>query len=487
MLSPLRQEIPLLLLEGFGAAFGDRLVLSDVDLQLEPDGVDVLMGPVKAGKSTLLRALAGLNDSNPNFRTWGKAQIGGRPLTQLRPALVQQHTAILQASLRDAVLHLLRRQEQRTITSWNEQAAQALNTQGLAMLTPHLNSPLIAQPVEVQRAVTILSHALTEPVLLMVDEPTYGLTDDAAAWLIDWLQLLGARQRLLVILHNQKQARRLADRIILLGGGRILAHQDASRFFTNSGNEWVAQFVRSGSLAIASPDARPEDLAPEAVRPPPLSDNARAALAAAAAPRSVPPPPAQPVAPKPAPAQPRLATPPPLSPHGVSMAALVGTAAPPDSRGPSGFHWIVPGRLAGCPEPGLSHAIDYDLDLLARIGITHLITLTEKDLDLAALARHGLRNIHLPVFDRETPSIAQTYMLLRRMQKLLDEGQVVAVHCKAGIGRTGTVLAAWLIREGGLNATSAIERLRQINRSYVQTDMQEQFLHSFEADMLLRL
>lgn len=482
-------EAPLLLLEGFGVTFGNRLILTDIDLQLEAGGVDVLMGPVKAGKSTLLRALAGLHDNNPNFHTWGRAWLAGEPLHLRRPALVQQHVAIMQATVRDALVHQLRTQDLRTSTSWNEHAAETLASHGLGTLAQQLNQPLIEQTRAHQRAITILSHALSQPALLMIDEPTYGLTDDEAGWLIQWLKNLGSRQRLLVVLHHQKQARALADRIILLGGGRILAHQDTYRFFTNSGNAWVEQFLRSGSLPIASPDAQPEHLDPGVPPPPPLSDPARQALAAAQTPAAAPAPPA-PSAPPAATAAPAVrprATLPPLSPQGVSTAALVGTAAPPDSRGPNGFHWIVPGKLAGTAEPGLSHSIDYDLDLLARIGVTHLISLTEKDLDQEALGRHGLQNIHLPVFDRETPSIAQTYMLLRRMQKLLDEGKVVAVHCKAGIGRTGTVLAAWMIREGGLSTSSAIERLRLINKSYVQTEMQENFLHAFEADMLMRL
>lgn len=182
----------------------------------------------------------------------------------------------------------------------------------------------------------------------------------------------------------------------------------------------------------------------------------------------------------------RYAPLPPTSAHGVSIAAKVGVQVVPAVRGPTGFHWVVPGRLAGCAEPGISSPMDYDLDLLRRVGVTHLVTLTERDLDPPALARHGLANIHLPIFDRETPSIPQTYMLLRRMQLLLDGGHVVAVHCKAGVGRTGTVLAAWLIREGGLSAQSALERLRQINHAYVQTALQEQFLHDFETDLLMR-
>lgn len=166
---------------------------------------------------------------------------------------------------------------------------------------------------------------------------------------------------------------------------------------------------------------------------------------------------------------------------------MVGRVILANYRGPTGFHWIVPGRLAGCAEPGVSAAIDYDMDLLHNMGITHLITLTEKDLDQSALARNGLCNIHLPIYDREAPSMAQTYMLVRRMQVLLDQGAVLAVHCRAGIGRTGTILAAWLIREGGLSASNAISRLRSIYPSYVQTQVQEDFLQNFEQDIMQRL
>lgn len=489
-----------LTLHEYGVSFGTRVVLGRVDLDLPADGIDVLMGPVKTGKSTLMRSLAGLMDSNALFRSWGEARVGGEPIARRRPALVQQHAAVLNATLREAVVFHARARAERSPAAWNEFAQQALHAHALAALLPALGAPMLEQPIEHQRAVTILGHALAQPPLLFVDEPTYGLPEPAALWLIDWLAQLGQHTRLLVVLHHQGQARRLADRIVLLGGGRVLAHQDRDRFFGRNDNPWVEQFVRTGSLAIASPDARPEDLDPSVEPPPPLPAAARAvapvsAAAPAAAPVPAAPVPAAPVpaAPAPAalepaasPAPRRLAVLPPVSSNGVAVAASVGVDVLPAARGPTGFHWIVPGRLAGCAEPGISSPLDYDLDLLARIGVSHLVTLTERDLDTAALARHGLRNIHLPIFDRESPSIRQTYMLLRRMQVLLDEGRTIAVHCKAGIGRTGTILAAWLIREGGLSADNAIARLRTINRAYVQTDAQEQFLHELEADLLLR-
>lgn len=530
-----------LTLRGWGASFGARVVLASVDLDLPAQGIDVLMGPVKGGKSTLLRSLAGLTQGNALFRHWGQALVRGEPIAQRRPALVQQHAAVLKASLRDALVFHARQQEERSPATWNTFAQQLLEAHGLASLLHRLDAPLHSLPVAQQRAANILSHAATTPPLLCIDEPTYGLPEDAGRWLVAWLRALGRMARLFVVLHHQAQALRLADRIVLLGGGRVLAHQDCAGFFSPyNDNPWVQQFVRSGSLAIASPDARPEDLDPSVEAPPPLPAAALEAIApflrqteeaAAAAPAPMPEPvpapaalPSQTSAPSP-PSTPatqqaepaakpqastamqsaaadaaadgssaqsmaatgrRYATLPPTSPHGVSLAAGVGADVVPASRGPTGFHWIVPGRLAGCAEPGISSPMDYDLDLLRRVGVTHLVTLTERDLDPQALADHGLANIHLPIFDRETPSIPQTYMLLRRMQLLLDAGHVVAVHCKAGLGRTGTVLAAWLIREGGLRAESALERLRQINRAYVQTPMQEQFLHDFETDLLMR-
>lgn len=506
----------VLQLSGYGVSFGARVILASVDLELPPTGVDVLMGPVAAGKSTLMRSLAGLNAGNASFRSWGTARLFGQPIEEsVRPVLVQQHAAILHGTVREAVIFHARKRAERSSSSWSAHASEELGRLGLSALVPLIDKPLLSLPTEQQRAVNILSHALTDAPLVLVDEPTYGLGDRQAAWLVDWLRELGRMVRLVVVLHHQGQARRLADRVILLGGGRILAHEEVGRFFGGKLNAWVEQFVRSGSLSIASPDANPEDLSPEFEPPPPLPAAAIEATAPFRKPVVAVEEPRPPVgkaadagvvaaresaqgadlkaeAPAQAASGPALSPPamthvlPPLSRNGVEDASMVGRAILSNYCGPQGFFWIVPGKLAGCAEPGATNPMDYELDLLARMGITHLVTLTEKDLDQDALALHGLKNIHLPIFDREAPSVRQTYMLLRRMQVLMDQGHVVAVHCKAGIGRTGTILAAWLIREGGISARDALLRLRTINPAYVQTVLQEKFLEEFEQDILIR-
>lgn len=528
----------------FGVAFGQRVVLAEMELHLAPRGIDVLMGPVKTGKSTLLRTLAGLYQGHALHRTWGLVSLDGAALDDdNRPALVQQQVRLLDQT----VLQVLRQaipsaDAVRSPAAWREWAAQFLAEHGQAAWAARLDAPLMDCPLHMQRTLLILSQVAARPRLLMIDEPTAGLSEPDAHTMIQWLRTLGQQCKLLVSLHNQRQARALADAIVLMGGGRVLAYQPVEEFFSRPANELVQQFVQTGSLSLPSPDARPDDLEAGTPLPPPLPPQAVRATAAVAvvaaapvaanAPAPVPAQPAavvaapSPVAPAVVPPAPAV-VPAPVAPpqsvapvvasaapvsavkpafkavsapatvrpvalplpmlQGVELASSVGRVIVSESRGPHGFRWVVPGMLAGTPQPGVVAPIDHDLILLDRVGVTHLITLTETDMDQDALRRHHLKNTHLPIFDRKAPSTSQMHMLLVRMQRLMDAGEVLAVHCKAGLGRTGLVLAAWMVRDGGLSAEAAIERLRKVNPGFIQSDEQLDFLPAYEADILRRL
>lgn len=501
-------DFPVLSLGQFGVSFGQRVVLDDISLSLPANGVDVLMGPVKTGKSTLFRTLSGMYDGHALHKSWGHVWVSGEPIgVGNRPALVLQHAGVFHLTLLQALLEPIRKTRQHSPVTWRNLGIEWLIEHGLDECLPLVDQPLLSCPVRLQRCVMILAQALLRPPLLMIDEPTFSLKEADAAWFVDWLKRLSEHCRLWVGLHNQAQAKRLADRVVLLGGGQLLAHQSTTEFFTHPANDVVAQFLRTGSFSLPALNARPQDLEQEIAPPPPLSQKARQAVYSAPVLQSVSVAPQHVVSTRPAAPQltPYLQAVPPVSTsnvgestrklaalpstsrHGVELAAAVGNVFFHDSSAPRGFHWIVPGKLAGCPAPGVTAPIDYDMSLLAKTGITKLVTLTEVDLDQNVLQKHGLTNIHLPIFDRESPSINQTHMLLVRMQKFIDAGERLAVHCKAGLGRTGTILAAWLIREGGLSADDAIARLRRINNGYIQSQDQEDFLHSYEADLVNRL
>jgi atypical dual specificity phosphatase len=425
----------------YGVAFGDRVILADIDLAVRAGGVTALVGPAGTGKSTLLRSLAGLYDGNPRYRWWGSAEYLGRTLTEdHRPALVLQHARVMQANAIDALGGPVRERLGLKSGALREHIEQRLRALGMTALIDAFDRPTIDLPPLLQRAVNVLREALCEPALLMVDEPTYGLPERDAAALLDVLRAVAdGGTGILVVLHSLQQVRAVATDVALLAGGRIQEAAPAAEFLAGPASPAARQFVETGSCAVPAPDADPETLADDVPPPPPLPLIAQLAMQAA-----------------------------------------------PESLGPRGFTWIVPGKLAGTPMPGVVFEIDYDLQALKAVGISTLITLTENDLPQDALTRNGLKNVHLSIRDREPPTVAQMTMLLMRMDTLLKAGEALAVHCLAGIGRTGTVLACWLIREG-LTAGEALRRVRRIEPRFVQSQVQEEFLHQYEDSILKKI
>ncbi|WP_373832766.1 phosphatase domain-containing putative toxin [Delftia acidovorans] len=496
---------------GLGASFGARVILAEVDFALPARGVTVLLGPSGSGKSTLLRTLADLNAANPRFRRWGSTRYAGQPWRSglQAPRLVQQQARLMMASTFDAIVELARPRLKlvpHELRDWCRAQVQAFGFPELALM---FDQPALQLSPVQQRAVAILREALAEPALLMVDEPTAELEGYEAFVLLELLRQVAQRSAVLMSTHHQQHAQAVAQDMLLLAGGRIAKAQSMEAFQRAPLSLAGQQFLRTGSCAVASPDARAEDLEEGVPLPPPLPAAAVAAIseflsdAVAAEPASEPMP-APALAPEPVPVPASMPapvsapTPTPAAaaaarPRAVNPAVLVDwqplaadPQAVPASRGPNGFAWLVPGRLAGAPQPGVVQSMDFDLKALRGCGVTVLITLTENDLPQEPLQRHGLRNLHLPVRDHESPTVAQIQMLLARMSAMLRAGEVLAVHCLAGLGRTGTVLAAWLVREG-LTADEALRRVRLIDAQYVQSQAQEDLLYAYEVALLLKM
>lgn len=423
------------------------------------------------------------------------------------PRLVQQQARLMMASTFDAIVELARPRLKlvpHELRDWCRAQVQAFGFPELALM---FDQPALQLSPVQQRAVAILREALAEPALLMVDEPTAELEGYEAFVLLELLRQVGQRTAVLMSTHQQQHAQAVAQDMLLLAGGRIAEAQSMEAFLRAPLSLAGQQFLRTGSCAVASPDARAEDLEEGVPLPPPLPAAAVAAIseflsdAVAAEPASEPMPAPEPV-PVPVPASMPAPVPAPAPtptaaaaarPRAVNPAVLVDwqplaadPQAVPASRGPNGFAWLVPGRLAGAPQPGVVQSMDFDLKALRGCGVTVLITLTENDLPQEPLQQHGLRNLHLPVRDHESPTVAQIQMLLARMSAMLRAGEVLAVHCLAGLGRTGTVLAAWLVREG-LTADEALRRVRLIDAQYVQSQAQEDLLYAYEVALLLKM
>lgn len=119
------------------------------------------------------------------------------------------------------------------------------------------------------------------------------------------------------------------------------------------------------------------------------------------------------------------------------------------------------------------------LDRLRDLGVTALITLTETPLPEEWLARSGLVAHHWPIADYTAPPVAQAAQIVADIQALLDAQQVVVVHCAGGLGRTGTILACYLVAQG-MPAPEAIAAIRAQRPGSIETDQQADLVALYE-------
>lgn len=113
-----------------------------------------------------------------------------------------------------------------------------------------------------------------------------------------------------------------------------------------------------------------------------------------------------------------------------------------------------------------------ELRTLRTQGVDTVITLTLESPDEVLLLRLGFKHHHFPLPDMSVPDMGFIERFVAVLDHELDQGHSVAVHCGAGLGRTGTLLACYFVNEG-LSARQAIERVRQTRPGSVESRQQE--------------
>jgi atypical dual specificity phosphatase len=146
---------------------------------------------------------------------------------------------------------------------------------------------------------------------------------------------------------------------------------------------------------------------------------------------------------------------------------------------PHGFSWVDEPLLAAMARP---ESLD-DLLWLRQAGIQVLISLTEDPPHRGWINDAGLMLVHVPVSDMQPPTPEQLDKCIAVISSAHGRQMAVCVHCGAGKGRTGVVLACYFVTKG-LSAKNAVARVRRLRVGSIETPEQEDAVLEFAQRLI---
>lgn len=332
-------------------------ILSDLNFSIPKGDISVILGPSSTGKTLLLQAISNSLYNDVHYQgTWQRDETDSAASS---PPLFPQRTYRVnpRAIFNDKLITL--------VTSWQQALDQGSN-------------------------------------IVFLDEPIIGTNQEAYQPLIQQLKARAKDQTIILVTHNIKLAKAVADHIIFICAGKINSSGPAEDFYSTPPTDMAQKFLRSGNC-WPGPD------------PLPL---------------------------------------------------------------PNHFRWIIPNQLAGMGKPGLLGDADQDLEAVGHAGISLLVSLTETPYSPEHLRSFGIQARHFPIIDMKVPSLNATATLVAQMAKRIRDQQAIAYHCKAGLGRTGTLLACHLCWTGS-TPDEAVALIRSKQPGYIQNKTQMDFVYQF--------
>ena len=141
---------------------------------------------------------------------------------------------------------------------------------------------------------------------------------------------------------------------------------------------------------------------------------------------------------------------------------------------PDNFSWIIEKKLAGSAIPTSKEEVDW----LKEEGVKSIVTIREEPLDDDWI--DGIEYLHIHSNDMGVPEFDDLIFSVDFIHRRLENNEPVMVHCLAGLGRTGTILACYLIKYEKMSADDAITKIRKERSGSIQSYSQEEIIFRFE-------
>ncbi len=228
--------MPLLKVRGLEKWYGSRKVVNGVDYEVERGEVVGLLGPNGAGKTTSFRMTIGLIDADG-----GSVNFDGRDVTKLpmylraragMGYLAQDSSAFRQLSVEDNLMAILETRPSMTRKQRKARQDELLDQFGLTLIR---KTKAIRVSGGERRRLEIARSLITEPKMIMLDEPFAGIDPKTVAEIQDQIRDLAERYNIGILLtdHQFRETLEVTDRCYLIREGKVFAYGDREQILNN--------------------------------------------------------------------------------------------------------------------------------------------------------------------------------------------------------------------------------------------------------------
>ncbi len=230
-------------LKNLQVRFGDTRIIKNVTLDIPAKGVTCLVGPSGSGKSTILRSLNRINDTVDGCEMSGQVQINGLcsetdfpDVTQLRAkiGMVFQKPCVFPCSIKDNVLFGVR---DRKMSKLDRIALVEASLKDAALwkeVEHRLDSPAHTLSLGQQQRLCIARSLAVKPDILLLDEPTASVDPVSARALENLIVSLKDKYTIIMVTHDIRQTRRIADHVIFLCEGEVIENGSVAHMFSET-------------------------------------------------------------------------------------------------------------------------------------------------------------------------------------------------------------------------------------------------------------
>jgi phosphate transport system ATP-binding protein len=233
--------------------FGNKTILSGVDLEFRHGVITALIGPTGCGKSTLLRSLNRMNDKVRGFWKSGTFALEGidiyggtsDPLiVRKRIGMVFQRPNPFPMSIRDNVVAGVKAHRLCPRSELPEIAERRLKQVGLwSAISDRMGDSPFRLSGGQQQLLCLARALAVEPQVLLLDEPTSSLDPVSTEMVENLLRELASELTMVIVTHNLAQARRIAGNTAFLYNGRLVESGETKQLFDAPVEPETASYV----------------------------------------------------------------------------------------------------------------------------------------------------------------------------------------------------------------------------------------------------